>query len=504
MSVVWVPGDAAAVSVGADEVAAAFAAAGAVVKRNGSRGMLWLEPLVEVETDSGRVGYPNVDPADVGAVLDSTAESIGDPAAHPWLARQQRVSFARVGVIDPQDLADYEAHGGWAGLRTALSMTPEAVVQAVLDSGLRGRGGAGFPAGIKWQTVAGTTSDQKFVCCNFDEGDSGTFADRMIVEGDPFTLIEGMIIAAYSVGASEGYVYARSEYPHAVAALRQAIATAYREGFLGADVCGSGFAFDLHVRVGAGAYICGEESSMLESLEGKRGEVRAKPPIPAIAGLFGRPTLVNNVLSLCAVPMILADGAAAYSAHGVGRSRGTQVFQLGGNIAQGGIVELPFGVTLGELVNDFGGGTMSGRPVRAVQVGGPLGAYLPPSQFDLPMDYEAFAAAEAMVGHGGIVVFDDSVNMASMAKFAFEFCAAESCGKCTPCRIGSVRGGEAMQRVMDGIDVSANLMLIDDLCTTMTKGSLCAMGGLTPMPVQSAIKHWPEDFDVELVEQEIS
>ncbi len=504
MSVVWVPGDAAAVSVGADEVAAAFAAAGAVVKRNGSRGMLWLEPLVEVETDSGRVGYPNVDPADVGAVLDSTAESIGDPAAHPWLARQQRVSFARVGVIDPQDLADYEAHGGWAGLRTALSMTPEAVVQAVLDSGLRGRGGAGFPAGIKWQTVAGTTSDQKFVCCNFDEGDSGTFADRMIVEGDPFTLIEGMIIAAYSVGASEGYVYARSEYPHAVAALRQAIATAYREGFLGADVCGSGFAFDLHVRVGAGAYICGEESSMLESLEGKRGEVRAKPPIPAIAGLFGRPTLVNNVLSLCAVPMILADGAAAYSEYGVGRSRGTQVFQLGGNIAQGGIVELPFGVTLGELVNDFGGGTMSGRPVRAVQVGGPLGAYLPPSQFDLPMDYEAFAAAEAMVGHGGIVVFDDSVNMASMAKFAFEFCAAESCGKCTPCRIGSVRGGEAMQRVMDGIDVSANLMLIDDLCTTMTKGSLCAMGGLTPMPVQSAIKHWPEDFDVELVEQEIS
>lgn len=504
MSVVWVPGDAAAVSVGADEVAAAFAAAGAVVKRNGSRGMLWLEPLVEVETDSGRVGYPNVDPADVGAVLDSTAESIGDPAAHPWLARQQRVSFARVGVIDPQDLADYEAHGGWAGLRTALSMTPEAVVQAVLDSGLRGRGGAGFPAGIKWQTVAGTTSDQKFVCCNFDEGDSGTFADRMIVEGDPFTLIEGMIIAAYSVGASEGYVYARSEYPHAVAALRQAIATAYREGFLGADVCGSGFAFDLHVRVGAGAYICGEESSMLESLEGKRGEVRAKPPIPAIAGLFGRPTLVNNVLSLCAVPMILADGAAAYSEYGVGRSRGTQVFQLGGNIAQGGIVELPFGVTLGELVNDFGGGTMSGRPVRAVQVGGPLGAYLPPSQFDLPMDYEAFAAAEAMVGHGGIVVFDDSVNMAAMAKFAFEFCAAESCGKCTPCRIGSVRGGEAMQRVMDGIDVSANLMLIDDLCTTMTKGSLCAMGGLTPMPVQSAIKHWPEDFDVELVEQEIS
>jgi formate dehydrogenase iron-sulfur subunit len=504
MTTVYVPGDAAAVSVGADEVAAAFEAAGVSTVRNGSRGMLWLEPLVEVETAAGRVGLGNVaadevsDLADVvsrqGDLLDHP-KSIGLVAEHPWLVRQQRVSFARVGLVDPASVSDYEAHGGWAGLRRALGMAPAAVVDEVTESGLRGRGGAGFPAGIKWKTVLDTESDQKFVACNFDEGDSGTYADRMIVEGDPFTLVEGMTIAAHAVGASEGYVYVRSEYPHAVAALRRAIDTAYTHGFLGRDILGSGLTFDLHVRVGAGAYICGEESSMLDSLEGRRGEVRAKPPIPAISGLFGRPTAVNNVLTLCAVPMILADGGAAYAALGTGRSRGTQVFQLAGNIRHGGIVELPFGVTLGELVNDYGGGTLSGRPIRAVQVGGPLAAYLPPEQFGLPMDYEAFAEAGAMVGHGGIVVFDDTVDMARMARFAMEFCAAESCGKCTPCRIGSARGVETIDRIIAGRDVAANLVLLDDLCETLTKGSLCAMGGLTPMPVQSAVRHWPEDFD---------
>ena len=374
-------------------------------------------------------------------------------------------------------------------------MTPAEVVQEVIDSGLRGRGGAGFPAGVKWKTVLEAPADQKFVACNFDEGDSGTFADRMVVEGDPFTLIEGMAIAAYAVGASEGYVYVRSEYPHAITALRRAIETAYTHGFLGRDVLGSGHSFDLHVRVGAGAYICGEESSMLESLEGRRGEVRAKPPIPALKGLFGLPTAVNNVLTLCAVPMVLAQGGAAYAELGVGRSRGTQVFQLAGNVARGGIVELPMGVTLRELVDDWGGGTLSGRPVRAVQVGGPLGAYVHPDRFDVQMGYEELAEIEAMLGHGGVVVFDDTVDMARMARFAFEFCALESCGKCTPCRIGAVRGKETLDHVIAGRDVSRNLTLVDDLCTTMTKGSLCAMGGLTPMPVRSAMRHWPEDFD---------
>jgi formate dehydrogenase iron-sulfur subunit len=506
MTTVYVPGDAAAVSVGADEVAAAFEAAGVDTVRNGSRGMLWLEPLVEVATSAGRAGFGNVaadEVSDLADLISSRPEddllihpkSIGLVAEHPWLVRQQRVSFARVGLVDPTSVSDYEAHNGWAGLRRALGMSPQAVVDEVIESGLRGRGGAGFPAGIKWKTVLETEADQKFVACNFDEGDSGTFADRMIVEGDPFTLVEGMTITAHAVGASEGYVYVRSEYPHAVAALRRAIDTAYTHGYLGRDILGSGLTFDLHVRVGAGAYICGEESSMLDSLEGRRGEVRARPPIPAVSGLFGRPTAVNNVLTLCAVPMILADGGAAYAALGTGRSRGTQVFQLAGNIRHGGIVELPFGVTLGELVEDYGGGTLSGRPIRAVQVGGPLAAYLPPEQFGLPMDYEAFAEAGAMVGHGGIVVFDDTVDMARMARFAMEFCAAESCGKCTPCRIGSARGVETIDRIIAGHDVAANLVLLDDLCETLTKGSLCAMGGLTPMPVQSALRHWPEDFD---------
>ena len=506
MTTVYVPCDAAALSVGADEVAAAFAAIdGVTVKRNGSRGLLWAEPLVEVVTERGRIGYANIAPQEARAVLDggfpedrSTAAGyrcLGPMERNPWLTGQRRVTFARVGVIEPGSIADYAAHGGWAGLARALSLTPAQVVEEVTESGLRGRGGAGFPAGVKWKTVADTAAEQKFVCCNFDEGDSGTFADRMIAEGDPFTLIEGMTIAAHAVGATEGYIYVRSEYPHAVATLRRAIETAYTNGWLGRGIAGSDLCFDLHVRVGAGAYICGEESSMLDSLEGRRGEVRAKPPIAAVSGLFGRPTAINNVLTLCSVPMILADGGAAYAELGVGRSRGTQVFQLAGNVDRGGIVELPFGVSLGELVEGWGGGTRSRRPVRAVQVGGPLGAYLPPDRFDVAMDYESLAQADAMLGHGGIVVFDDTVDMARMARFAMEFCAAESCGKCTPCRIGSTRGVETIDRIMAGHDVSRNLTLLDDLCETMTKGSLCAMGGLTPMPVQSALRHWPEDFD---------
>jgi formate dehydrogenase iron-sulfur subunit len=500
MTKVYVPRDAAARSVGADEVAERIAAVGSDVEivRNGSRGMLWLEPLVEVETPEGRVGYGPVAPEDVdglvaAGLLDGAVRDIGAYLGLvdelPWMKRQQRLTFARVGVIDP-----LSATGGNEGLRQALAMTPAEVVETVVESGLRGRGGAGFPTGIKWRTVLGASAELKFVCCNADEGDSGTFADRMLIEGDPFTLIEGMTIAAYAVGASEGYVYLRSEYPDAVATLRAAIDIARAEGWLGADILGSGLTFDLHVRVGAGAYICGEETSMLESLEGKRGTVRPKPPIPALEGLFGRPTVVNNVLSLATVPTILALGAAAYASYGTGRSLGTSVFQLGGNVARGGIVETAFGITLGELVNDFGGGTASGRPVRAVQVGGPLGAYLPVEQFELPMDYEAFAAAGAMVGHGGIVVFDETVDMAAMARFAFEFCAAESCGKCTPCRVGAVRGVETIDRITSGVDRDKNLVLLDDLCDLMTDGSLCAMGGLTPMPVRSAVRHFGEDF----------
>ncbi len=507
-AVVFVPRDAAARSVGADEVADEIvreaSARGSDVRlvRNGSRGLLWLEPLVEVLTPDGRVAYGPVDAASVADLLDAGMLAgaphrlcLGRTEEIAYLKRQTRLTFARVGIIDPLSVEDYEANGGLTGLRLALEMAPGEIVAAVTDSGLRGRGGAGFPTGIKWRTVLDTPSDLKFVACNADEGDSGTFADRMLMEGDPFLLVEAMAIAGLAVGAVEGYLYIRSEYPDAVATMAAAIDIAYLNGWLGSSVLGSESAFDLYLRVGAGAYICGEETAMLESLEGRRGVIRAKPPLPAIEGLFGKPTVVNNVLSLAAVPTILTKGAEAYREFGVERSRGTQVFQLAGNIKHGGIFETSFGLSLGELVEEIGGGTASGRPVRAVQVGGPLGAYVPTSRFDLPMDYEAFAAVGAMVGHGGIVVFDDTVDMSLQARFAMEFCAEESCGKCTPCRVGAVRGVEVIDRIIAGENREANLELLEDLCETMVDGSLCAMGGLTPMPVRSVLEYFPEDFE---------
>jgi formate dehydrogenase iron-sulfur subunit len=506
--IVWVPKDSAAVSIGANEVAQAIEnetkkrGLDIVVRRNGSRGMFFLEPLVEVETAKGRVAYGPVDAADVASLFEGAFEegnphrlSLGLTEDIPYLKNQERLTFARAGLADPLDLDAYIANGGFEGLKKSIALAPQAVVAEVLESGLRGRGGAGFPAGIKWKTVLEAQADQKYVACNADEGDSGTFADRMVMEGDPFCLIEGMAIAGLASGATEGYVYIRSEYPDAIATMGAAVVIAQRAGWLGDNVGRSGKAFDIHIRRGAGAYICGEESSMLESLEGKRGLVRAKPPIPALKGLFGKPTVVNNVLTLASVPIILAKGAAFYKNFGMGRSRGTLAFQLAGNIKNGGLVEKAFGVTIRNLIETFGGGTLSGKPFRAAQIGGPLGAYVSADMLDLPMDYEALAAANAMVGHGGIVVFDDSVDMAEMARFAFEFCAIESCGKCTPCRVGAVRGKETMDKILAGDNVASNVALIEDLCELMTDGSLCAMGGLTPMPVLSALRLFPQDFD---------
>ena len=511
MTKVFVPMDSAALSMGANEVAKAISdqatksGLDVSVVRNGSRGMLWLEPLVEVETEAGRVGYANVSADQIpdliaaGFLSGSSHDScLGLVEELDFLKNQTRITFARVGVTDPLSLVDYEANGGLKGLRNAIAMTPAKIVDEVTESGLRGRGGAGFPAGIKWKTVLNTESDQKYICCNADEGDSGTFADRMLMEGDPFTLIEGMIIAGIAVGATQGLIYVRSEYPHAIDVLNQAIEIANESKILGDSVLGSGFKFNLEVRVGAGSYVCGEETAMLESLEGKRGMVRAKPPIPALVGLFGKPTVINNVMTLAAVPMILADGAASYQSFGVDRSRGTQVFQLAGNILRGGIVELPFGITLGDLVNKVGGGTHSGRPVKTVQIGGPLGAYLGVESWDVPMGYESLAEVGGMLGHGGIVVFDDTVNMAKQARFAMEFCAEESCGKCTPCRIGSTRGVEVIDRIVAGEEQAKNLELLEDLCEVMTDGSLCAMGGLTPLPVRSALKLFPADFGIKV------
>ncbi len=504
---VYVPGDATACALGADAVAAAIAdkahAEGLDLQliRNGSRGLFWLEPLVEVEVDGQRLSYGPVAPEDVPGLFTSGfltggehPLALGPTAEIPYLRDQTRVNFARAGLIDPLNLSDYQRHGGFAGLRRALTLSGQAIIDEVKASGLRGRGGAAFPAGIKWQTVLDTPAAQKYIVCNADEGDSGTFADRLLMEADPLQLIEGMTIAGLAVGATQGYVYVRSEYPRAFAVLRAAIALAREAGFLGPDVCGSGHSFELEARLGAGAYICGEETSLLESLEGRRGLVRAKPPLPAIEGLFGKPTVINNVLTLASVSEILARGGAWYAALGCGRSLGTLPIQLAGNVKRGGLVELPFGHSLRQLIEDFGGGTASGRPVRAVQVGGPLGAYLSVDELDTPLDYEAFAARGAMLGHGGVVVFDDRVDMAEQARFAMEFCVAESCGKCTPCRIGSVRGVEVIDRIRSGVDRDQNLILLRELCDTMEYGSLCAMGGLTPMPVRSALNKFPQDF----------
>ncbi len=508
---VFVPCDSAALAVGADEVAAALAAVCARrgvavdIVRNGSRGLFWLEPLVEVATPAGRVAYGPVRADDIASLLDAGMLDGGRHAlCHgltekmPYLARQERLTFARMGVTDPLSLADYEAHEGWAGLRRALTLDGAELVQEVLDSGLRGRGGAAFPAGIKWRTVSQTPATQKYVVCNADEGDSGTYSDRMTMEGDPYVLIEGLAIAAVAVGATRGFVYVRAEYPHAIATLNEAIERATAAGFLGDRVCGSAHAFHLEVRKAAGSYVCGEETAMLESLEGRRGIVRAKPPLPAVAGLFGQPTLIHNVISLASVPLIVARGAAFYRDFGMGRSRGTLPFQLAGNIRHGGLVEKAFGLTLRELLHDFGGGTRSGRPIKAVQVGGPLGAYVPESQWDVPLDYEAYAAMGAAVGHGGIVVHDDTADMAKLARYAMEFCAIESCGKCTPCRIGSTRGVEVIDRIT-GLSggqpqQQAQVHLLRDLCDTLLHGSLCAMGGMTPYPVLSALDHYPADF----------
>ena len=496
MTRVYVPRDAAALAVGADEVAAALAGHADVV-RTGSRGLFWLEPMIEVATPRGRIAYGPVAADDIPALLAEglltvSAERLrlGVPEEIPFLARQTRLTFSRCGIVGPLLLDDYRAQGGMAGLEQARAIGPAATVEAVLESGLRGRGGAGFPTGIKWKTVAEAPTDvagRKFIVCNADEGDSGTYADRMLLEGDPFSLIEGMAIAGLAVGASKGYVYTRSEYPQAIATFDQALSIARAAGMLGPG-------FDIEQRSGAGAYVCGEETSLLESLEGRRGQVRAKPPLPAHVGLFGCPTVINNLVTLSSVPWILSHGAAAYQAIGMGRSRGTMPIQLAGNIRHGGLFEAGFGITLGELVYDVGGGTRSGRPVRAVQVGGPLGAYFPPSLFDTPFDYEAFTAKDGLIGHGGVVVFDDTVDMARQARFAMEFCVVESCGKCTPCRIGSVRGVETVDKILAGQNVDANLELLRDLCHTMKFGSLCALGGFIPYPVLSAMNFFPDDF----------
>ena len=510
---IYIPRDSTALSLGADKVFKAIESEAShrgieiEIIRNGSRGLFWLETMVEVETPKGRVAYGPVNPADVTSLFDKEfllgnkhPLSLGVTSEIEWLKNQERLTYARVGITDPVSLKDYEAHDGFKGLRKALNLKAQEIVDEVTESGLRGRGGAAFPTGIKWQTVLNAPSEKKYIVCNADEGDSGTFSDRMIMENDPFVLIEGMIIAGLAVGADQGYIYLRSESPQAQAILNEAIDIAEKNGFLGNNILNTNISFNLEVTRAAGAYICGEETSLLESLEGKRGLVRYKPPLPAIEGLYGKPTVVNNVISLATIPIILDKGSKFYADFGMGRSKGTLPIQLAGNLKQTGLIEKAFGITLRELLYDFGGGSATGKKIKAVQVGGPLGTFLPESQFDTPLDYEKFSEINAVVGHGGIVAFDDTIDMSKMARYSFEFCAIESCGKCTPCRIGSTRGMEIIDKIKGGIDQEKNVEVLKDLGETMVHGSLCAMGGMTPFPVISALNFFPKDFGLETKE----
>lgn len=507
----YIPMDSAAIAVGADDLVTPIQTIAKAnntdlqIIRTGSRGLLWLEPFIEVKTAQGRIGYGPVALEDLPSLFESgwlqaTHQGRQHPLCQglvdeiPYLKNQERLTFQRVGIIDPLNSQDYAEHGGWQGLKNALNMQGDDIIDTVTQSGLRGRGGAAFPTGIKWKTVQQAAAEQKYIVANADEGDSGTFSDRILMEGDPFSLIEGMIIAGLAVNASRGYIYVRSEYPHAIAMLEKAIAIATDQCYLGNNILGSKHDFHLEVRKGAGAYICGEETSLLESLEGKRGVIRYKPPLPAIKGFMGMPTVVNNVVTLASIPLILAKGADFYKDFGQGKSYGTLAFQLTGNIKYGGLVEKAFGISLKELLYDYGGGSDDGQTLKAVQVGGPLGAYLSEQEWDIPLDYEAYAQISAMIGHGGIVAFGKNTDMAQMAEYAMQFCAIESCGKCTPCRIGSTRGVETISKVRQGIQPQENLALLEDLCHTMIDGSLCALGGMTPFPVLSALKKFPEEF----------
>ena len=507
---IYIPRDSSAISLGANDVFNEILKESkernldVSIIRNGSRGIFWLEPMIEVETPKGRVAYGPISLLDVAGLFDQEfylgkkhSLFLGLTEEISWLKNQERLTYARVGITDPVDIDDYEKHDGFRGLKKSISLSQEEIVKEVTESGLRGRGGAAFPTGIKWKTVMDTPSTKKYIVCNADEGDSGTFSDRMIMENDPFVLIEGMIIAAMAVGADQGYIYLRSEYPNAQLILNEAIEIANQKGYLGSNILGSKFSFTLEVTRAAGAYICGEETSLLESLEGKRGLVRYKPPLPAIEGLYGKPTVVNNVISLATIPIIMDKGAKYYADFGMGRSKGTLPIQLAGNLKQTGLIEKAFGITLRELLYDFGGGSASGRPIKAVQVGGPLGAFLPESQFDTPLDYEKFTEIKAVVGHGGIVAFDDTADMSKLARYSFEFCALESCGKCTPCRIGSTRGMEVIDKIRQGVDQDKNVETLRDLSETMVHGSLCAMGGMTPFPVMSALNFFPKDFGLD-------
>ncbi|MFO0717058.1 MAG: NADH-ubiquinone oxidoreductase-F iron-sulfur binding region domain-containing protein [Nitrospira sp.] len=456
--------------------------------RTSSRGAFYLEPMVERDSPQGRIAWFNVSPQDLPSILAGTGATPVETI--PFLAHQTRCTFANFGETEPLALDEYQARGGLSGLEAAFRLTPDAIIEELRVSQLRGRGGAAFPVWNKWKVAQQATGKQKYVVANADEGDAGTYCDRMILEGDPFRLLEGMLICARAIGAGQGYVYCRQEYPAAAATLRAAIHKADEAELLELH----GEPFPIEVVEGAGSYVCGEETALLESLEGKRGVVRARPPYPAQSGLYGCPTIVSNVLTFASIPNILSRGGAWHAGLGTEQSRGTIALQLGGRVKHPGLVEVPFGLSLHQVLEQFGGGMAPGSRFKAVQVGGPLGSLFPSTGLDIAICYDAFAKAGAVLGHGGIVVYDHETDMVDLARHFMAFTADESCGKCTPCRIGSVRGREILERIQAGSGTMDDLRLLDDLGETMKLASLCALGGRAPYPVLTAIEHFPAEF----------
>ncbi len=434
-------------------------------------------------------------------------ETVHDSVVKPlketdFYKKQHRIALRNCGVINPEDINEYIAYDGYQALAKCLTeLTPEQVIQIVKDSGLRGRGGGGFPTGLKWSFTAANKADQKYVVCNADEGDPGAFMDRSVLEGDPHCIVEAMAICGYATGATEGYIYVRAEYPIAVKRLKIAIGQAREMGLLGKNIFGSGFDFNLHVKLGAGAFVCGEETALMTSIEGNRGEPRPRPPYPAVKGLFGKPTTENNVETFANIPTIIREGAEYFAAMGTEKSKGTKVFALGGKIANTGLVEIPMGTTLREIIEEIGGGIPNGKKFKAAQTGGPSGGCIPASLIDTPIDYDNLTAIGCMMGSGGLIVMDEDNCMVDIAKFFLNFTVDESCGKCTPCRVGTKRLLEMLDKVTDGKATLEDLDKIEDLCHYIKENSLCGLGQTAPNPVLATLKFFREEYVAHVVDK---
>ncbi len=483
------------------------------LKKTACIGMCFEEPIVQFEgSELGSIHIGKANPETITQILEDyiagkapaeniiLAEKISGKH-NALLANQQRIVLRNCGIIDPECIEDYEARDGYKALQKALQMEKTAIIEEIKKSGLRGRGGAGFPTGLKWQFCASENSDKKYVICNADEGDPGAFMDRSTLEGDPHSVIEGMIIGAYAIGANEGYIYCRAEYPMALEHLKTAIAAAEKKNYLGKNILGSSFSFDLHIKEGAGAFVCGEETALMQSIEGKRGMPTLRPPYPAVKGLWGKPTNINNVETWANIPWIIMHGAQEFRKYGTEKSPGTKVFALAGKIAGSGLIEVPMGITLKDIIYKVGGGMKTSNPFKAVQMGGPSGGCIPAEKLDTIVDYDSITATGAIMGSGGMVVMDTGTCMVDVAKFFLNFTQNESCGKCTFCRIGTKRMLEILTRITEGKGELQDLEKLEELAVNIIKGSLCGLGQTAPNPVLTTLRYFKDEYLAHIVDK---